>query len=352
MKNKLPFLAIMVALSACNTKQDKVERDSVTDSTSPQVVDTIQGGYGLDFSTLSDRDLFLKPSGTLPDTKLVNDMVDAYNSFTVLNSVICDYELWDRELNENAPEAIRQLNCSTIKDDGIRLAAQRYRDNVLSIITKDSLRADTATFDRVSEECGTYYSDLVDRFNVTNYGELTVEIYQKNYDKDKRIPDSDIIVSLRETDSLRVQYLKEQIEKATDFDLKCIYSIEYAHTDDTEAALMQLKSNMQSGQYSIYLYETWRYWRCLMQDWYGGASKDSEILNNTYNEMRRVCANTVLNYIVKHPKDIMAINQFIVMSAHSNIYRYGEFPLGNQNMMEMLELFPERFESSNDNACE
>ena len=59
--------------------------------------------------------------------------------------------------------------------------------------------------------------------------------------------------------------------------------------------------------------------------------------------MRLVCAHTILEYIIQHPSDIMAINQFIVLSSINNIERYGVYPYGNQNMMEQLELFYERY---------
>jgi len=47
---------------------------------------------------------------------------------------------------------------------------------------------------------------------------------------------------------------------------------------------------------------------------------------------------------VEHPNDIMAINQFLILSAHDDIYRYGYFQYGNQNMTEKWNLFPERYE--------
>jgi hypothetical protein len=38
---------------------------------------------------------------------------------------------------------------------------------------------------------------------------------------------------------------------------------------------------------------------------------------------------------------MMAINQFLVMASLDNINRYGEYPYGNQIVMEDISLFPE-----------
>lgn len=83
----------------------------------------------------------------------------------------------------------------------------------------------------------------------------------------------------------------------------------------------------------------------MLQD---GLSRDSEINNEYYNQLRMVCANTILNYIINHQSDIMAINQFLILSSIDNVYRYGEYPYGNQIAIEKLHLFPELYYSKND----
>lgn len=61
---------------------------------------------------------------------------------------------------------------------------------------------------------------------------------------------------------------------------------------------------------------------------------------------RLICANTILRYLIDHPNDIMAVNQFVVMSSHWDIFREGEFSYGNQNAMDSWTLFPERYNHS------
>lgn len=329
MMKRLPFLLITALLIAsCNLKEQKSD-------------------FGCD--TLSNIDLSFKSNNNLPNAPLVSDLIDFYNGSIVLNSIVCDYELWQRDLNTDAKDAITQMDCSIIKNDTIRLAAQRYKNQVLSILFNDSLKTDTTTFDRIADEYSTFKGILIDRYNVNNFGELSEETYWKIYDKSNLISNYDSIQSLDKTDSLSTLYLKELIKKETDFDKKCIYTLEYAHSEETYSIIKSLENLMRSDQYSIYLYETWRYWRCLLQDNEYGSSKDSYIPNNIYNQMRMICANTILNYIIEHPNDIMAINQFIILSGTDNIYRYGIFPYGNQNFLEKVDLFPERYESLEEN---
>lgn len=62
--------------------------------------------------------------------------------------------------------------------------------------------------------------------------------------------------------------------------------------------------------------------------------------------MRLLIAELTLNYIVNHPDDAMAINQYLVTTAHPNILRFGEFLVGNQSFMEVhyLGLNPKEVE--------
>ena len=62
-----------------------------------------------------------------------------------------------------------------------------------------------------------------------------------------------------------------------------------------------------------------------------------------YNDYRNICCSTVLVYIEKHPQDIKAINEFLVMACKNNILREGEFDYGNQNAIEKYYLFPEKY---------
>ena len=101
------------------------------------------------------------------------------------------------------------------------------------------------------------------------------------------------------------------------------------------ADLKELKMILEEGRYSPFIFYIWRIWRCGEQLRNYGPSTWSVIPNKYYNKMRLFNAETTLNYIVNHPDDAVAINQFVVTAAHPNILRHGEFPAGNQSFMEV-----------------
>ena len=125
-----------------------------------------------------------------------------------------------------------------------------------------------------------------------------------------------------------------------------VVSMQFAHAYDVDdstwidinPAIPIMESLMNEKQFSIYLYELWLKWRVLRQDLYG-SSKYSDIPNNIYNEYRKICLETILSYIDKNPTDMMAINEFIVLSFADNIFRIGAYQYGNQYVVEKNNLF-------------
>lgn len=73
---------------------------------------------------------------------------------------------------------------------------------------------------------------------------------------------------------------------------------------------MPLQELMESKQYSIYICEIWRIWKFISEnevDWLGVPEEE-------YSAMKIVCLKTILAQIIQHPNDIMAINQFMLLS--------------------------------------
>ncbi|MEN9331936.1 MAG: hypothetical protein RLZZ94_1026, partial [Bacteroidota bacterium] len=108
-------------------------------------------------------------------------------------------------------------------------------------------------------------------------------------------------------------------------------------------ALKIYKEVLDSPDYTLYKFEAWRRWRAASQGFIYGPMKDSEIPNNLYDGVRENCAAhcaaQILKYYVNHPKDQMALNQFLDFATHGIVYRSGEYEEGNQNMIEFSELF-------------
>lgn len=99
---------------------------------------------------------------------------------------------------------------------------------------------------------------------------------------------------------------------------------------------------MESGKYSPYLYEVWRTWRALFQLEYGGLSRDSCIPNEFYNDCRGMCFETCMKWMAKHPDDVAGRVCTFALAEAVNIFRCGQFMFGNEAMLEMLNMMPNR----------
>ena len=100
---------------------------------------------------------------------------------------------------------------------------------------------------------------------------------------------------------------------------------------------------MRSGKYNPMLFNIWLDWRCLTQGMLG-ASRDSEIPNQMYNQMRKRCYITCLKRIEEYPQDALAMNCAAVLAGRVNILRSGAFMFGNDGILEMHEFMPKRFD--------
>ena len=295
---------------------------------------------------MSGHLLWLTPEKNLPNTPLMQGLVDLYNGSLMLNSIWSDFELWFR-FDTSVKDEIRQVNSAVISDPRIKELAQTYKDLIMGVLHHDTIQTDSIVFNRAKKAYKHFKAALANRYNINHYGKLSEHQYWASYDKNNVIPNYDSIYNLRGTeDQLHANQLKQKANNEIDFNKKCIYTLEFGHANDsepTEEIVKPLVGLMQSKQYSLYLIEIWRTWRCLTQTLYG-ASKDSKIPNNAYNQLRMVCANTILQHIVSNPDDIMAINQFLTLSFTDNIYRYGAYPSGNQNILEAIDIFPEKYQ--------
>ena len=168
---------------------------------------------------------------------------------------------------------------------------------------------------------------MANKFNVANYVSLDETEYWN------------VINGFRkQTRQTETQHLKA-IKETEDFNIRCEHAMAYVYdVGFYNADLNVLKVILEEGKYSPHLYYIWRIWRCGEQLRNYGPSTWSQIPNKYYNKMRLLNAESTLNYIVNHPDDAIAINQYLVTAAHPNILRFGEFPAGNQSFMEALYL--------------
>ena len=341
----LSLIGCLLILSGCANRQQSV----LLNETKKQNVNTIgEEVYSIKLETLSDKEILFKTNINLPNSPLVKDLVDLYNACAILNSIWCDFELWVR-FNIPVKEDVMQIDYSSIYDNDIKRCIEEYKNKMLSVLPNDTiLEADSICFDKAYEAYHILKEIIIDRYHVSHYGSLSEDEYWKNYNKGNYVSDYDSMHELYANETEPIEKLQQLANSEKDFNKKCVYLLEYARVcytqdwDKKQEIIDSLEMILRSNEYSIYLYEVWRIWRILLQE---GFSRDSEIDNGYYNQLRMVCVNTILNYIVNYPNDIMAINQFLMLSSIDNVYRYGEYPYGNQIAIEKLYLFPELYYS-------
>jgi len=334
-------------------KQGKEEDKQVADVG----IETIEGDDGFSIETLSDKDIYFKADTVLPDNPVINDMMDLANGYAILRAAYCDAELWFR-FGMVVNNEIGRLKTGTIKDADIRLAAEQYVRKLVLIMPVDTAKwneTDSLLWDQVQEAYKVFANKLSSRFALSHYGQITEKDVQRYIDIEQFIPNYDSIYNLRKRQSEENErYLKLMAEQTPSFDKECLYTVEFAHQrrhEEPHTAIPMLEALIKSGRFSRYLHEVWLTWRVLKQV-SQSPSRDGIISNLEYNQMRYRCLNTILEQIVKNPRDIYAINDFCFLATYDNITRYSEYLFGNSAPLEHMMLFPEIFEDSDEDSDE
>ncbi len=312
-------------------------------------------GHFIEIGTLSDKDQWLRVNRSELSTQ-AKRLVDAYNAAVVLNSVITDFDLQMRDyLVDDVVEAIKRIDITRVQDQEVRTKLKAYKKEMLYLLSVDPGIVDQNVHNPWKAR-DDLYSFLSEKYHVSTFGVLDEDEYWKDYNNSPSVAEWERLRRKRGNSNM-VKEILQKYKNAKDFNARCIYAIELGHayeadmdawkgTEYKNPAIPYMEVLMNQKKYSLYLNEIWHKWRVLYQD-SKGASKDSEIPNSLYNEYRNMCCCTILSYIEKHPQDIMAINEFLVMACNNNILREGEFDYGNQNAVEKYYLFPEIYSKKN-----
>ena len=312
----------------------------------------VEGTNGFHIETLSDKKIYSPAHYSsvcydVPQIKI--ELVSITNSYAILNAAYCDAELWFR-FGRVVTDSIKQISFDSVWDEDARNVVEEYVNTLVDVLPRDTALwapADSVLWDKVWTAYRTCAVKLSERFSLKRYGNITEKDVEKYMDARQFITNYDSIYDLRRKKSEENErFLLTLAERATDFDSKCLYAIEYAHQSRgtvNNRAVSMLASLMKSGKYSRYLNEVWRTWRCLRQ-LEESPSRDGMIPNLEYNKMRFCCLETIKNRVYKNPKDIFAMNDFCFMASFGNITRYSEYLYGNSAGVERMLLFPELFE--------
>ena len=271
-----------------------------------------------------------------PKTVFFKDMVEAYNAYVTFHGIRSILDVWYRyeEPNE-AIKSIQYANLEKLHYEDIKLLMTQALILGQKALSTTPEESDSVALNMFYDQLSVIDSTLANRFNVANYVDLDENEYW------------DVINGFRKLRGLTEAQHLRAIKETEDFNIKCEHAMAYVYDAGLyKADLNELKMLLEDGRYSPFIFYIWRVWRCGEQLRNYGPSTWSVIPNKYYNKMRLLNAETTLNYIVNHPDDAIAINQFVVTAAHPNILRHGEFPAGNQSFMEVhyLGLQPDKEE--------
>ena len=300
------------------------------------------------------------------DTGLIGSLKDVGAAYRI-NHVIDDQnELISLYIAEGDQEEVRPLldksvkTCQSLKgpainNDTVRQRVENYLD--LTIRYYQTLKKDLPDpkeckkqADAYNAQRDKYFDYLVTHYDINKFVHLTEDKYWSTMDKKKyiRSPRFDSYEKIKQKNLKRAVSLLDSIASTTTgYQEKVIYKLELAdqyvkNTKPlgiaTEVAIKKYKSILDEQQYCLYLYETWLKWRTVTQQ-NNGLSKSSDIPNIEYDQVRKQVAGVILDYIRKNKNDEMAINQFLVITTHDIIFRFGKYPYGNQNTIEYHQIF-------------
>jgi len=318
-------------------------------------------------STIAEKKPIDKLDSIKVDTGIVKELKDVYRVFRLndnLDIVKDDFSQYYIKDTVAASNVLKTslAKCDSLKnfpfyDDSIRILADRHIvefNKMNKIIIKYGLQSQILEDSFVNyRKINDQYTDyLFGKYSTEHFVAMSEDEYWKQIDKQQFIksPEYARYLSMAKTDLKgSIELLKKIIANTKDFQEKTVYQMELANSMINHAnkldsncitsALKIYSSILESPDYSLYKFETWRRWRAVMQAFQFGPTIADPIPNKLYDAVREDCASQILKYYIQHPKDEMALNQYLDFATHGIVYRLGEYEDGNQNMIEFTELF-------------
>lgn len=310
--------------------------------------------------------IVLFPSHASDDTSLISTLKDVQKAYDILHRIDDQEDQLHLYVADKDQEQIRPFLSQCIRTCE-SLRGQTYSNGTLSTQMQNYLDQSIKNYQTINKpqpsqqefrtELDSHNTQrrniadfLVTTYDLSHFVHLTEETYWKTIDKKNYIRSSrySAYKELKKHNISQALHLLDSIYRVSpDFQEKTIYQLESADqfeknskrfSNGTNLAIKKYQSILDGKQYCLYLYEAWLKWRVVSQQ-YSGLSKSSDIPNNHYDEVRDQVANVIMRHIQENEKDEMAINQFFVIMTHDIIFRFGNYPYGNQNTVEYHEIF-------------
>lgn len=278
---------------------------------------------------------------------------DFYNSCLLAWNVWSDHEVWYRghtadllESDDKVRQSIQNVSADIIKDDGLRMAAQLFKDSLLLIMgtepddwdeTVNPMRYLMAYGDAIEERSYRYYDDEVTFVStLDSVTDLALGM---------ALPEFQYYMDANEDNQVKV--MLNELASCHDFDEQCSLWFNWANckksVTDEDWIVAVGCALMRSGNYNPMLNHIWIAWRAICQGTFFGSSRDSSIPNYYYNEYRKMCYTACLKRIESHPDDVYAMNCAASLAGRTNMNRFGQNYFGNEAMTEMFTILPNRF---------
>ena len=278
-------------------------------------------------------------------SEIARNYADYYNALIMFHNLNSDSETSsrfgedDNSVYAKLADSIMCLDCSIIRNDTLHQYIRQARDNVANFVRnahkkgeKEVEQAFAQAFDFVADHVNPVIENTGDTYQAwvarKDYFACFDSIRAKRGTSDKAY----------QQDILNHLYLAETPAE------RHVYSIEFAHSDSTNAyflvgAAVLNREFVDRAQYSPYLSEMWLTWRASLSTLIG-ASSWSYIPNLIYNRKRAQIAQTIISYIESNPSDILAQGILIDLAGNDNISRFGSM-FGNAAIIEQMSMFPE-----------
>ena len=289
---------------------------------------------------------------------------DFYNSCTMAHNLQSNLEMVARELatEEDVVKSVQGIGADFLRNAELKKRTQVFEDSLVVALQQDAEMSEEEREEQ-EEPYGGYghYVELLGDL----WGDIEELVAYKFYTSEEAFVDSldslgvrmekmtekQFVAYKNSSADMRVKVMLEQMNACETFDEQCSLFLNWANCkesmDEGEWLLKVAARLMKSGKYNPLLYHVWLDWRCLTQGMLG-SSRDSEIPNQLYNEMRRVCYLACLKRIEAFPHDALAMNCAAVLAGRANLLRLGSYMFGNDGIMEQAEFMPKRFQDEED----
>ena len=287
-----------------------------------------------------------------------------YNGCAFSWNIYSNYEVYYRGMTshsisgtEEARPYTEAISADIINNDELHRAAKAYKNAMLAAmaLTEEELQDDDAP------NIGGYMSD----FNAV----IERTAYRFYDDEDEFVAFLDSVSSMATSlasdrferysaanEKEQLSVILHEMADCQSFDEQCSLWLSWADCNKSGgedewlvATAIQL---MKSGRYFPFLNKIWISWRALCQGSLLGNSRDSFIPNNYYNDYRQLCYKTCLHRIDRHPDDAVAMNCAASIAGRTNMNRFGQYAFGNEAVMELYSMLPNRFNDSEEESEE